>query len=50
MLNEGDRAPALQVTGTDGESACQMPRSVASTACHCLRSSASWARPREVIR
>ena len=27
----------------------QMPRSVASTACHCLRSSASRARPSAVI-
>ena len=31
-----------RVAGRDEkESACQMPRSVASTACHCLRSSAS---------
>ena len=31
------------------ESARQMPRSVSSTACHCLRSSASCARPPEVM-
>src|SRR5687768_17404769 len=31
-------------------SADQIPRSVSSTACHCSRSSASWVRPRFVIR
>ena len=34
-------ADAGWLAGTERESACQMPRSVASTACHCLRSSAS---------
>ena len=43
-------ADARWLAGTGTTSARQMPRSVASTACHCLRSSASCARPREVIR
>ena len=34
-------ADAGWLAGTGRESARQMPRSVASTACHCLRSSAS---------
>ena len=34
-------ADAGRLAGTGRESARQMPRSVASTACHCLRSSAS---------
>ncbi len=43
-------APCGSGTAEAGrDSACQMPRSVASTACHCLRSSSSCPRPRSVI-
>ena len=43
-------ADAGWLAGTGRESARQMPRSVASTACHCRRSSASCVRPAGVIR
>ena len=49
LLAVGGLTP-VQLAGTDRETVRQMPRSVASTACHCLRCSSSCARPWDVIR
>ena len=40
---------ATWFAGAGSASVRQMPRSVSSTACHCRCSSASWARPRDVM-